>query len=401
MSELELKIKKQMKKYNIQSVILKFINVCNLDCKYCYVFKDKSGKYKSAQNFISFEVYENLLDRIIEYAQQQAIKSFTIIFHGGEPLMFGIENFKKLVKINDKKLKNTDICIGFGLQTNGTLMNAEFAEFFSKNNIQVGFSFDGYEEFHNKYRIFRNSEKGSYAAVRKGIEIYRVAQLPVDILSVINEDSDPARFYEELKEIGARSCSLLFKDANYINWDNAKNQPIINWLTTLFGIWFNDTDKNKPLLAPFTILINLLLGLEEDSNDAFGRQNNTSILVLSDGQIKVTGTEEGAERKQLSSFNVNQNNFSEIFENETFKMYHDLHSDNVLCEKCKKCKVVDICGGGRLSHRYSKENFFNNPTVYCNVMKSLIIHIQNRLIDKMPIDLKEKLNLEHLNINEL
>jgi len=204
-----------------------------------------------------------------------------------------------------------------------------------------------------------------------------------------------------IKNIEVASCSLLFRDANYINWDSAKTQPIANWLITLFDIWFNDTSDDKPSIAPFTILINLLLGLENVGNDTFGRSDNTSILVLSNGEIKVTGTEEGLEWIKLPSFNIKQNSFSEIFEEDIFRAYYDLHTDDVLCKTCQKCKIVDICGGGRLSHRYSKENFFKNPTVYCEVMKSLTVHIQNKLMEKMPVDLKEKLSLKKLNINEL
>ncbi|MDR0437624.1 MAG: radical SAM protein [Bacteroidales bacterium] len=391
-----------MKPYIIQSVILKFVNVCNLNCKYCYVFKDKSSKYIGLPDFISFELYETLLDRVIEHCQRYDLKSFTIVFHGGEPLMFGLENFKKLAALNEIKFNDTGIGIGFGLQTNGTLMNVEFADFFSKNDIQVGFSLDGYEEIHNKHRIFRHSGKGSYAAVKKGIKIYKAAQQPIDILCVINEDTNPLKFYKEFKKMGVNSCSLLPKDANYTNWDSTKNQPIANWLITLFDIWFNDTSDNKPAIAPFTFLTNLLLGVEEDSNDIFGRCENTAILVFSDGQIRVTGTEEGEEwHGKLSSYNILQNNFTEIFEEKTFRTYYDLHLDDVLCETCRKCKIVDICGGGRLSHRYSKENAFDNPTVYCDVMKALITHIQHNLIDKMPVDLREKLKLQKLNINEL
>jgi uncharacterized protein len=372
-----------------------------LDCKYCYVFKDKSGKYDGLQKFISFDIYETLLDRIKEHCHQQNIEIFTIIFHGGEPLMFGLENFKKLIALNEKKLKGTGIGIRFGIQTNGTLLNTEFANFFSTNNIQVGFSFDGYEEIHNKNRVFKNSKKGSYTAVKKGMEVYKTIQLPIDILTVVNEDSNPSKFYKELKNIGANSCSLLFRDADYTDWNNAKSQPIANWLIDLFEMWFCDTADNRPSIAPFSTLINLLLGLERDSNDTFGRCENTSILVLSDGQIRVTGTEEGTMWGQLPSFNIMRNNFSDIFEEEIYRVYYDLHLENVLCEKCKNCKIVDICGGGRISHRYSKENGFNNPTVYCDVMKLLTTRIQNRLIDKMPVDLKEKLNLKKLNSNHL
>ena len=48
---------------------------------------------------------------------------------------------------------------------------------------------------------------------------------------------------------------------------------------------------------------------------------------------------------------------------------------NALSNTCKECSLVDTCGGGYLPHRYSSENEFDNPSVYCNDLIKLINHI--------------------------
>ena len=43
-----------------------------------------------------------------------------------------------------------------------------------------------------------------------------------------------------------------------------------------------------------------------------------------------------------------------------------------LCAKCRQCKFMDACGGGYLPHRYSKKNGYDNPSVYCDDLYSIV-----------------------------
>ena len=49
-----------------------------------------------------------------------------------------------------------------------------------------------------------------------------------------------------------------------------------------------------------------------------------------------------------------------------------------LCEICQNCAEVSVCGGGSLPHRWGSDGF-NQPTVYCGEMLTLIRHIRARL----------------------
>ena len=50
-----------------------------------------------------------------------------------------------------------------------------------------------------------------------------------------------------------------------------------------------------------------------------------------------------------------------------------------LCEKCRHCKFMTACGGGYLPHRFSKENGYNNPSVYCDDLYATYEHIASVL----------------------
>ena len=48
-----------------------------------------------------------------------------------------------------------------------------------------------------------------------------------------------------------------------------------------------------------------------------------------------------------------------------------------LCEECRKCPVVRVCGGGNYAHRYRAGRGMLNPSVYCLDLFTLIRHIRS------------------------
>ena len=68
------------------------------------------------------------------------MKNVRIIWHGGEPLLMGIDFYKEVIEI-EKQFPNT--MFSNGIQTNATLINDEWIDFFKTNKINVGISYDG------------------------------------------------------------------------------------------------------------------------------------------------------------------------------------------------------------------------------------------------------------------
>lgn len=53
---------------------------------------------------------------------------------------------------------------------------------------------------------------------------------------------------------------------------------------------------------------------------------------------------------------------------------------STLPDFCKLCCWQNICNGGQLIHRYSKENGFNNPSIYCEGLKLFYKHASTVLM---------------------
>jgi len=50
-----------------------------------------------------------------------------------------------------------------------------------------------------------------------------------------------------------------------------------------------------------------------------------------------------------------------------------------LSATCQACEIRPACGGGLYPHRFRRWNGFNNPSVYCNDLARLILHVQERI----------------------
>ncbi len=175
-------------------------SVCNLACDYC-CYLEKSKLYPEVKNHI---LTEELLEKFIrEYLACQTMPQVLFTWHGGETLMRPISFYKKALALQQQYGRGMQIdnCI----QTNGTLLTDEWCCFFKENNILVGVSIDGPQEFHDEYR--RNKQgMPSFFKVMKGIELLKKHEVEYNAMAVINDYNVdyPLEFYHFFKEIDCR-----------------------------------------------------------------------------------------------------------------------------------------------------------------------------------------------------
>ena len=93
------------------------------------------------------------------------------------------------------------------IQTNGTLITPEWAQFFHDNQFLVGISIDGPQDMHDRYRKSRLG-RPSWRQVMKGIDLLNRYGVEWNAMAVANATTaeDPLRFYHFFKEI---NCHYL------------------------------------------------------------------------------------------------------------------------------------------------------------------------------------------------
>jgi uncharacterized protein len=104
--------------------------------------------YPGSRFRMADEQLENYIRQLIEAHRTPEV---TIAWQGGEPTLMGLEFFKRSIEIA-RTYARPGMTIQHTIQTNGTLINDEWAAFFKEHDFLVGISIDGPREMHDIYR---------------------------------------------------------------------------------------------------------------------------------------------------------------------------------------------------------------------------------------------------------
>ena len=153
---------------------------CNMRCRYCFYADELDNREIRSYGKMSVDTMRTIVDKAMEYGDYEC----TIAFQGGEPTLAGLDFYRDLVAYvtaheNPKKLK-----IHYALQTNGYLINEEWAAFLGENHFLVGVSLDGLKEIHDRYRL-DTAGKGTYQRVISAIRLLEKHQVEYNILTVV------------------------------------------------------------------------------------------------------------------------------------------------------------------------------------------------------------------------
>ena len=121
-------------------------SLCNLGCSYCY-YLDKAEIYSGREPVMSIDMLETVIRKYIETCETPEV---TFNWHGGEPLVLGKDFFRKVLEFerryaDGKIIHNT-------MQTNGILLDSEWAAILRAGNFLTGISVDGPAEIHDRFR---------------------------------------------------------------------------------------------------------------------------------------------------------------------------------------------------------------------------------------------------------
>lgn len=155
-------------------------SACNLRCAYCFYLPKKS-LYPGS----SFRMSDAVLEKFTrEYIRSQRVPEVTFGWQGGEPLLMGLEFFKKAIAFQ-KKYQGPSMRILNAMQTNATLITDEWATFFKENDFLLGVSNDGPPRLHDTFRV-DGSGKGTSSRVRKGLDMLKKHGVEHNILACVN-----------------------------------------------------------------------------------------------------------------------------------------------------------------------------------------------------------------------
>lgn len=106
--------------------------ICNLDCKYCFFFS-KEMLYPGSRFRMADDMLETYIKQLLD---AHGTPEVTVAWQGGEPMLMGLDFFKRSVEYAEK-YKKPGQRVAYTIQTNGTKVDDEWSVFFKEHKFLV------------------------------------------------------------------------------------------------------------------------------------------------------------------------------------------------------------------------------------------------------------------------
>lgn len=344
--------------------------VCNLGCTYCY-YLEKKELYPNKGNKTIMS--DDLLERFVsQYIEAQTMQPILFTWHGGEPLMRDISFYKKALALQRKYAKGKQI--SNTLQTNGTLLNDEWCEFFRENNFLIGISIDGSKPFHDKYRTTKDL-RPTFDHVVRGINLLKKHGVEYNIMGVVNDFNMnyPLEFYQFFKDI----------DSHYIQFSPAvesdSNGNVTQWSVTpekwgdfliaIFNEWVRK-DVGTYFVQYFDSALANWVGVDPGIC-IFAKNCGHAGVMEFNGDVYSC---DHFVYPQYKLGNINDKTLMEMMYSKQQTEF-GLAKSASLSSQCKQCKYLFACRGECPKNRISKTQSGEEINYLCNGYYKFFEHI--------------------------
>ncbi len=220
---------------------------CNLDCAYCF-FLDKELLYPGSHFRMSDEVLERYIRQLIESHRANPVN---LAWQGGEPTLMGLDFYRRAMVLVEK-YRRPGMSFLHTMQTNGTLLDDEWCEFFKEHNFLIGISIDGPRELHDVYRVDKGGAP-TFDKVMRGLRLLQKHGVDYNILTTVNRvNADhPLAVYRFIRdEIGADWMQFipvveridadglrLYQQGSTVSERSVLPEQFGRFLSTIFDEW--------------------------------------------------------------------------------------------------------------------------------------------------------------------
>jgi uncharacterized protein len=326
------------------------------------------------------EFTKHLLKQAKKCFLQNEKRNFTLIWHGGEPLLWGINNYKSIFEFMEKEFEGYNY--QNNIQTNLLLINEDIIGLFKKYNVKVGFSLDGIREINDIQRIDKHGN-GTFDLIMDKFALCKNNKLELGCIVVatkkhIGKVKELYNFMSE-NNIGFKLNPIFNSGEAKENIDEYGLTPseYADMSIELFDLWYFDT-KHKNNNSIFVDIASNL-ATKKITGCLFEENCQNSFLGISPyGNVLPCGRFCDEEEIKYSYGNLHMENLdtilSRINESEMYKRFEYIKESD-----CKYCEYFYACHGGCLHDGYLKSGDFKSKTFLCSAYKKIFPHILKRL----------------------
>lgn len=335
---------------------------CNLRCTYCFYLRVEDLYSKNTHLRMSNEVLEKMISEYLKFRFNESVFNW----QGGEPTLCGLDFFKRAVELQQQYGISGQV-VGNGFQTNGILINDDWAKFLSEYRFLIGLSIDGPKQIHDRYRRSLGS-KSVWEKVMNTAKCLRDNGVEFNILCVVSK-ANVNRVKEVYKFFLDNGFHYLqFIPALEVDETGKKASFCINasqfgkFLCELYDEWMESGQQAS--IRIFDGIFAHHLGhpkgyctLEENCSNY--------IVVEWNGDIYPC---DFFVYENYKLGNILNTSFEEIINkrNETF-----VPLKGKLSGECLSCDWKELCYGGCLKDRFFQDNPHPEKTYLCESYKKI------------------------------
>jgi uncharacterized protein len=362
----------------LQQLVLKIHSRCDLACDHCYVYEHADQSWKGRPTFISEETLGKVARRFADYAEEQKLPAVSVILHGGEPLLVGPVRMRNICAELTRTLAPVT-ALDLRIHTNGVQLNTRHLEVFREFDVKVSISLDGDRAANDRHRRDRR-HRSSYDRVLRAINLLRTPEyrhLYSGLLCTVDVANDPVAVHDALAALQPPRVDYLLPHST---WDSPPPRPpdsptaYADWLLTIFDRW--NRQGRTVAVRTFESVLSTLRG-GPSLTEAMGLAPSDLAVVETDGSFEQADSLKTAyDGAPATGYDVFRHSFAEFAQHPGVRA-RQLGLAGVSAT-CRRCPVIESCGGGLYAHRYGSGRGFDNPSVFCADLRAFVDGVARR-----------------------
>jgi uncharacterized protein len=337
---------------------------CNLQCEYCF-YLDKEEIYPGKSR-MELSTAESMISQVMEKGNP-----VTFSWQGGEPTLMGLDFYREIVELQ-KKHGSGGQSVSNTIQTNGLLLDQDWAKFLARYNFLVGLSLDGPRDRHDHHRKHPNGD-GSYKDVEGTIQLLQDHGVQYNALTVLTSRNvkQPKRLVNFLLRQGVQHFQFIpaieteqTEEGEEIARFTPSPEEVADFLDTVFGMW-SESFPPSFSVRYFEALINAHLGrrpgickLDEHCGSYLVVEHNGDVYPC-DFYVE----------EEWKLGNLRETQLEEIADGNKFKKFARRKASTP--KECNDCEFFKYCRGGCQRHR-GLPGEPNRKTYLCETYRSFL-----------------------------
>ena len=350
---------------------------CNADCDYCFEVKTNDS--------LTLDWFALLLEKVLDYMDEDGIQKLTIYWQGGEVMMLPPEWYEQahdviqqLAVAKDKEIMNAlqSNLIGYDKKWNSIL-----EKMFGNN---LGSSLD----YPNLHRKLPGGNPHEFTAIwRRNFQMAKESGIHIGVISIPNPETfkvGAERFYSYFVddlEITDFQINTPFPGGPITETKKTyplKTDQLTKFLLDLADIWIERGYGNGVKLGPFDELIKYFI--EGNAQlPCIWRDNCVNEFVCLDPNGFVAQCDCWvASYPEFHFGNIfTCNSFADLLKNsEARQRLQSRPRILIQQEDCLECDYLTLCHGGCPIRAYSTTGSLFTKDPYCHTYKSIFSHLE-------------------------